>query len=124
MGYLICKSCGGRYDLQPGELPGDFESCQCGGELDFYDDRGHKRWYMPVYSGKRNGSKMHPLFKILIIFVLGILLFDLGVGPAMAFLLYGLQYLGPSGGTILFGIFFGITIAAILGLLWYLIKRR
>jgi hypothetical protein len=48
MSYLICKSCGGRYDLKPSELPGDFENCQCGGELEFYDDRGHKRLYRPI----------------------------------------------------------------------------
>ncbi len=48
MGYLKCKSCGGRYDLQPGELPGDFESYHCAGELQFYDDSGHKRLYKPM----------------------------------------------------------------------------
>ena len=36
MGFLKCKSCGGRYDLQPGELPGDFDVCHCGGEIEYY----------------------------------------------------------------------------------------
>lgn len=52
MGYLKCKSCGGRYDLEPGESPDDFVRCQCGGELEFYDDQGTKREYGSV-SGKK-----------------------------------------------------------------------
>ncbi len=32
-GYLFCENCKGYYELQPGESAGDFESCQCGGEL-------------------------------------------------------------------------------------------
>lgn len=35
MGYLICKDCGGYYELQPGENPEDFEECQCGGKLQY-----------------------------------------------------------------------------------------
>ncbi|HOI72226.1 MAG TPA: hypothetical protein PL055_05980 [Methanobacterium sp.] len=65
MGYLKCKSCGGRYDLQPGELPGDFESYHCAGELQFYDDSGHKRLYKPMNQHKSKG--MSPLLKFLII---------------------------------------------------------
>ncbi len=34
--YLIRKNCGGYYELQPGESPEDFDSCQCGGELEYY----------------------------------------------------------------------------------------
>jgi len=30
MGYLICDR---YYELQPGESPEDFESCECGGKL-------------------------------------------------------------------------------------------
>ena len=33
-GYLICDKCGGYYELQPGECPGDFtDKCECGGHL-------------------------------------------------------------------------------------------
>lgn len=33
-GYLICESCGGYYQLQPGESPEDFsDECDCGGRL-------------------------------------------------------------------------------------------
>jgi len=67
MGYLKCKSCGGRYDLQAGELPGDFESCRCGGELEFYDDRGHRRIYKPMNKGIKKSSGMSPLMMLLIV---------------------------------------------------------
>jgi hypothetical protein len=34
-GYLICDTCMGYYQLQPGESPDDFvEECECGGNLE------------------------------------------------------------------------------------------
>lgn len=36
-GHLICEQCGGYYRLKAGENPEDFECCQCGGELTYYD---------------------------------------------------------------------------------------
>ena len=80
MGYLKCKSCGGRYDLEHEESPDDFECCQCGGKLDFYDDQGYKRMYRSV-SGKKSNSGMHPLLKILIIIVGGYLIFSFILVP-------------------------------------------
>ena len=35
-GYLFCSECNGYYELQEGENPEDFESCECGGKLKFY----------------------------------------------------------------------------------------
>ncbi len=33
-GYLVCDTCGGYYELQPGESPDDFsDECECGGKL-------------------------------------------------------------------------------------------
>lgn len=33
-GYLVCNSCGGYYELQPGESWTDFDTeCECGGQL-------------------------------------------------------------------------------------------
>lgn len=123
MGYLKCKSCGGCYQLQPGESPGDFERCSCGGELEFYDDKGRRRGYKPIYSVKK-GSKIHPIIKILIVIVGGYLLFAYGGGLVIYFLLVGIEYFGPSGGTYLFAIFFGILIAIISGLLWFIFRKR
>jgi hypothetical protein len=36
-GYLKCEKCGGYYELQEGESPEDFEECECGGKLKYYD---------------------------------------------------------------------------------------
>ena len=37
-GYLICENCGGYYALKNGESPEDFDVCQCGGSLRYYND--------------------------------------------------------------------------------------
>ncbi len=37
-GYLVCQKCNGYYKLQPGESPEDFEECQCGGKLKYYEN--------------------------------------------------------------------------------------
>jgi transcription initiation factor IIE alpha subunit len=47
MGYLICKKCGGYYELQPGEQPEDFTECQCGGELTYKENLTGKRDKLP-----------------------------------------------------------------------------
>ena len=37
-GYLVCDTCGGYYQLQPGESPDDFDDeCECGGNLEHTD---------------------------------------------------------------------------------------
>ena len=61
MGYLKCKSCKGYYELQREESPTDFEKCECGGDLEFYDDP-HQRRESNTYSGERK-RKTHPLLK-------------------------------------------------------------
>ena len=38
MGYLICDECAGYYQLQEGEYPEDFSSCQCGGHLEYVEE--------------------------------------------------------------------------------------
>jgi len=79
MGYLKCKSCGGRYDLLLGELPGEFESCQCGGKLEFYDNHGHKRGYPPIYPNvePKNNSL---LVKLVIFLVVAYAVFQVVAG--------------------------------------------
>lgn len=37
-GLIVCKKCGGYYELQPGESPTDFSECQCGGELEYVEN--------------------------------------------------------------------------------------
>jgi len=37
-GYLVCNSCQGAYELQPGEKPEDFDDqCECGGKLKYVE---------------------------------------------------------------------------------------
>ena len=38
LGYLICKKCGGYYELQDGESPEDFSECECGGTLEYVNN--------------------------------------------------------------------------------------
>lgn len=35
LGYLVCTHCRGYYELQEGESPDDFVSCECGGPLEY-----------------------------------------------------------------------------------------
>lgn len=123
MGYLKCKSCGGCYDLKPREAPDDFERCGCGGQLEYYDDRDQDRGYKDVYSVKKR-SKTSPVIKILVILVLGYLLFAYGGGLIIFAMLRGLEYFGPSGGTYIFALFFGILFAIIIVLLWFVYRKR
>lgn len=34
-GFLVCQDCGGYYQLKEGEYLNNFESCQCGGKLEY-----------------------------------------------------------------------------------------
>jgi hypothetical protein len=38
MGYLKCEMCWGYYKLRQGESPEDFEKCQCGGNLKYFEN--------------------------------------------------------------------------------------
>lgn len=41
MPYLVCKKCGGYYQLQGEETPDDFhDKCQCGGDLEYMESLG------------------------------------------------------------------------------------
>jgi len=42
MPFLICEKCRGYYELQKGESPDDFESCLCGGTLEYIEDLPEK----------------------------------------------------------------------------------
>ena len=81
-----------------------------------------ERAYKESYSKER--KKLNPLLKILIIIVGGILISNVLIIPAMLFLFAGLEYAGPSGGSYFFAIFFGICTAIILGLLWFLFRKK
>ena len=117
MVYLKCKSCSGRYDLQPGELPGDFESCQCGGELEFYDDCGHKRLYKPINMHKT--TEISPLMKVLIVLGVSFLIIQI-VGTIIVGILSGLYNLNYHNYLIYIQIAFSLIIAFVC----YLMIRK
>jgi hypothetical protein len=37
-GYLVCHKCYGYYSLKENELPDDFLECECGNDLEFYEN--------------------------------------------------------------------------------------
>ena len=37
-GYLVCHKCYGYYPLKKNELPDDFLECECGNDLEFYEN--------------------------------------------------------------------------------------
>jgi len=38
LGYMVCYSCGGYYQLKPGESSYKYKKCCCGGKLKYYDE--------------------------------------------------------------------------------------
>lgn len=42
MPFVVCEECGGYYELQKGESPEDFESCLCGGKLEYIKQNPEK----------------------------------------------------------------------------------
>ncbi len=88
MGYLLCKKCKGRYDIQPGELPDDPQNlrCHCGGELEFYDSDGQKRNYRPVNKGREDMYRSSGADMVRLLFVGGLLI--VGIFLALIFLMF------------------------------------
>jgi hypothetical protein len=56
MGYLRCTSCDGVYELQKNESADEFQSCSCGGELEYYDYTERKRRFKPKKQEKKPRS--------------------------------------------------------------------
>jgi len=44
MSYLLCDQCGGYYELQPGDIPEDFNDiCECGGNLKYVQNLSYQK---------------------------------------------------------------------------------
>lgn len=73
-GYMVCQKCGGYYKLQPGELPEDFDVCQCGGELEYYSLS--KPQIKPPKSNSlwNKIDSLIPTITLIILFVAGVML--------------------------------------------------
>ena len=56
-GYFVCENCGGLYELQEGESPEDFESCECGGKLLYTKDPRNLSNHTNI-SQDKNASKL------------------------------------------------------------------
>lgn len=105
------------------------ENCQeslkaasVGGKLEFYDNHGYKRGYPPIYPNL--GSKENSLLVKLVIFlVVAYAVFQVG-GKVVMGLIGVMGVTGHPGGTYLFIIFLAICITTILGLLWFLFRKR
>lgn len=53
-GYLVCSNCRGYYQLKDGEYPEDFESCECGGPLEYHSSLQHE--HLPKISKEDLGD--------------------------------------------------------------------
>lgn len=123
MGYLRCKSCGGCYELQEGESPADFESCNCGGELEFYDSHGRKVRFKPIYSKDRpNSTSESPVIRLLMALVVFYIVYMV-IGRLFGGLISVLGYVGPSAGSFLLILFIGGGIAVALILIVFMFKK-
>jgi hypothetical protein len=118
-GYLICKKCGGYYELQLGESPEDFDNCQCGGKLEYYalqkPEQNHNTAKNPpeVHEVKSVSNSAHTdnsiIIKIVVLVV--ILFFFLSIFPAfIGLFFYRGVYMVSADGT-------GNSIFALMGIL-------
>lgn len=65
MPYLVCEKCRKYYELQKGESPENYESCQCGGNL---------RYVKSLYGGsKRDKAPFEKLFSNKYALIIGII---------------------------------------------------
>jgi hypothetical protein len=83
MGYLVCDTCHGYYELKNGESPEDFSSnCECGGNLEFKDSIGHNHGKVSegrdkIAHGYSYTDKKSFNYKIVIVF--GVLIIFVGI---------------------------------------------
>lgn len=123
MAFLKCKSCGGCYELQPGESPIDFESCNCGGELEFYDSHGRKTRFKPIYAeGRPRYSTDSPLVRIILILV-AFFAITKGLSGLVMGLVEATSSVGPNEGFYIFAVFIVIFLAAAFFLLRFIFKK-
>jgi len=59
--YLVCEKCGGRYTLKKGESLEDFESCHCGGRLNYAKE------YFKLNSSSKSKIFSHSFLLVIIL---------------------------------------------------------
>lgn len=73
-GYLVCDTCKGSYELQPGEKPGDYSSeCECGGRLTYNRNISASNKDTKLKKIKILGSVFFVMFIILAIYEIPVL---------------------------------------------------
>ncbi|GEM_PF-1239399 len=60
-GYLVCEKCKGRYELQDDESLEDFESCECGGSLKYFEYQNPESNGLDVESVNRNVAESNEI---------------------------------------------------------------
>lgn len=96
MGYLICDTCHGYYELKTGESPEDFSSkCECGGNLEFkssinsnHETESEGRDKI-AYGYSHTDEKS---FKYKIVMIFGIVIIFIGVLGVVTFNIFGLIF--------------------------------
>lgn len=74
-GCMVCRKCGGYYNLQPGELPDDFDVCQCGGELEYHPSSKPQKIEPPKSNSLWDKiDSLIPTLTLIILFVAGVVL--------------------------------------------------
>lgn len=104
-----------------GNCQESLKAASVGGKLEFYDN-GYKRGYPPIYPNV--GSKENSLLVKLVIFLVVAYAVSQVGGKVLMGLIGVIGGTGHPGGTYLFIIFLAICITTILGLLWFLFRKR
>jgi hypothetical protein len=87
-GFLLCKDCGGYYYLMDGEVPRDFEVCECGGKLEYNKS---SKWRKSIQSDKKSEefNKASNMWKRIIAIEIGaVIIFICGLFLQEPFELY------------------------------------
>jgi hypothetical protein len=101
MGYLLCKECGGIYELQEGESPDDFDVCYCGGEIEYHlsrDELYERQTHVPTAEEtvrQRSSDR-----NLIIIIIIGVVFISV-IPIAIAALFIYRAYFSGSGALIL-----------------------
>lgn len=95
--YLVCDTCQGSYELQPGEKPDDFsDECECGGKLE-YSGKNNKK--SPVVAAILNiliaglgfvylKKYLYAIISFLFVFTIAILFKFFGYGALLIVVLW------------------------------------
>ena len=117
MGYLKCKSCKGIYELQEGEAPADFKSCNCGGELEYFDSLENGTTLEATDSEEYIRAK-RAILRIGLFILAFYIIYMVFIHIFSGIILFMADF-GPAWGSILIPLFIIGSIVIIIVLIWY-----